>query len=55
MLLETSGSNENHDNEKITAFLQSALERGDIIDGTITNEPGKMLVSYINYILYIKI
>lgn len=43
MLIETSGSRVDHDEEKLTKFLESAMERGDILDGTVTNETNKML------------
>lgn len=31
-----------HDEEKISRFLESAMERGDILDGTVTNEGSKI-------------
>lgn len=42
MLLETSGSNAAHDEEKVHQFLGSAMERNLVLDGTTTNEVGKM-------------
>lgn len=42
MLLETSGSRNDHDEEKLTAFLEAAMERGNIIDGTVTNDRTKV-------------
>lgn len=42
MLLETSGSRLDHDEEKLTKFLEAAMERGDILDGTVTNEKTKV-------------
>lgn len=42
MLIETSGSNEAHDEEKLNKFLQSSLNESLIHDGMTTNEPGKM-------------
>ncbi|XP_065364748.1 D-2-hydroxyglutarate dehydrogenase, mitochondrial [Calliphora vicina] len=42
MLIETSGSNADHDMEKVNNFLQYIMEKGDVIDGTCTNEPSKM-------------
>lgn len=44
MLIETSGSNMNHDEEKLTNFLESSMEQGIVLDGTVTNEPTKMRV-----------
>uniref|UniRef100_A0A1I8P1Z4 D-2-hydroxyglutarate dehydrogenase, mitochondrial n=1 Tax=Stomoxys calcitrans TaxID=35570 RepID=A0A1I8P1Z4_STOCA len=43
MLIETSGSNVEHDMEKLNGFLQLVMEKGDVADGTYTSEPGKML------------
>lgn len=42
LLLETSGSNLQHDEEKVSNFLEAAMERGDILDGTVTNEVSKI-------------
>ncbi|XP_058822704.1 D-2-hydroxyglutarate dehydrogenase, mitochondrial isoform X1 [Topomyia yanbarensis] len=42
MLIETSGSNIAHDEEKLTNFLESTMEKGLVLDGTVTNEPTKM-------------
>ncbi|KAF5277755.1 hypothetical protein FQR65_LT03735 [Abscondita terminalis] len=42
MLIETSGSDEKHDEEKLNRFLEGVMGDGLVIDGTVTNEPGKM-------------
>lgn len=42
MLIETSGSNEVHDEEKFNKFLEIGMENGQICDGTITGDPGKI-------------
>ncbi|KAK5646932.1 hypothetical protein RI129_005396 [Pyrocoelia pectoralis] len=42
MVVETSGSNEKHDEEKLNAFLEGVMSEGIVADGTVTNEPGKM-------------
>lgn len=42
MLLETSGSRNDHDEEKLSAFLELAMERGNVIDGTVTNDRTKI-------------
>lgn len=34
-----------HDEEKLTNFLESSMENGLVLDGTVTNEPTKMRVS----------
>lgn len=44
MLVETHGSNEGHDNEKLMKFLSKEMETGLILDGTVTSEPAKMQV-----------
>lgn len=42
MLIETSGSNAEHDMEKFNRFLENGMEQGQIVDGTITGEVSKM-------------
>ncbi|XP_055846275.1 D-2-hydroxyglutarate dehydrogenase, mitochondrial isoform X1 [Episyrphus balteatus] len=42
MLIETSGSNETHDEEKFNKFLEIGMESGEICDGTITSDPSKI-------------
>lgn len=42
LLIETSGSNADHDSEKVSNFLEGALNRGDILDGTMTSDSSKM-------------
>lgn len=42
MLIETSGSNQDHDEEKLNNFLQTALNLSLCVDGVSTNEPSKM-------------
>ncbi|XP_054730773.1 D-2-hydroxyglutarate dehydrogenase, mitochondrial [Anastrepha obliqua] len=42
MLIETSGSNAEHDMEKFNRFLENGMEKGQIVDGTITGEVSKM-------------
>lgn len=53
MLLETSGSNGKHDEEKLNAFLEEIMSDGTVLDGTVTNEPGRSRVRtfYCNAIL----
>ena len=46
MLIETSGSNQGHDEEKLNAFLEKAMETSLVVDGVLTNEPGKMKVIF---------
>ncbi|XP_075970459.1 D-2-hydroxyglutaric acid dehydrogenase [Anticarsia gemmatalis] len=42
VLVETHGSDETHDNEKLMKFLSQEMETGLISDGTVTSEPSKM-------------
>lgn len=42
MLIETSGSNQSHDEEKITNFLDSAMKRGEVMDGIVTGDESKV-------------
>lgn len=44
MLIETSGSNANHDEEKLSQFLETALEKNNIVDGTQASEPSRIKV-----------
>lgn len=45
LLLETSGSNEEHDNAKLNSFLESALVQNYVLNGVVTGEPSKVQVS----------
>ncbi|CAH0557517.1 unnamed protein product [Brassicogethes aeneus] len=42
MLIETHGSNNAHDEEKLNQFLENVMSDGLVLDGTATNEPSKM-------------
>ncbi|KAG7163479.1 D-2-hydroxyglutarate dehydrogenase, mitochondrial-like isoform X2 [Homarus americanus] len=42
MLIETSGSNGIHDEEKLNVFLEEALGAGLVTDGTVATEPSRM-------------
>lgn len=44
MLIETSGSNGDHDEEKLNNFLSLSMEAGRVADGTVTNEISKSRV-----------
>lgn len=52
MLIETSGSNTVHDEEKLNHFLENVMSQGLVVDGTVTNEPGKMGVSCLEITIY---
>lgn len=43
-MVETQGSNAEHDEQKMTKFLETAMSNGAIADGTVTNEETKMKV-----------
>ncbi|XP_050723483.1 D-2-hydroxyglutarate dehydrogenase, mitochondrial-like [Eriocheir sinensis] len=43
MLIETSGSNGTHDEEKLNNFLENVLGSGTVSDGTVASEPSRML------------
>lgn len=49
ILIETQGSNSEHDEQKLTSFLQSVMAEHMVLDGITTNEPGKMKVSASGY------
>lgn len=44
MLIETSGSNNRHDEEKMNKFLEDVMQSRTVLNGTVSNEPGKMKV-----------
>lgn len=45
MLLETSGSNGTHDEEKLNDFLTTCMDQSLIMDGLTVSEPSKMRVN----------
>lgn len=47
ILIETQGSNCEHDEEKLTTFLEKAMNDKIVLDGITTSEPGKMKVCFI--------
>ncbi|KAL4708420.1 hypothetical protein ACJJTC_019656 [Scirpophaga incertulas] len=42
VILETHGSDEIHDQEKLTRYLSTQMKNGLIVDGIVTAEPSKM-------------
>lgn len=55
VLIETSGSNETHDMEKLTKFFEETMESGLVLDGTLCSEPSRIKVTIIIiFILYMK-
>lgn len=47
VLIETSGSNAGHDEEKLNTFLEAAMSNGTVLDGTVTTEPSRINVNII--------
>lgn len=45
MLVEVSGSQPVHDEEKLNSFLESAMGEGIVSDGTVTSEPSRIQVT----------
>lgn len=45
LLLETSGSHQKHDEEKLNKFLESSLESQLILNGTVASDESKVKVS----------
>ena len=37
MVIETSGSNNDHDEEKLNMFLSHMMEEGIVVDGVVAN------------------
>lgn len=46
VLIETSGSNGRHDEEKLNSFLEEAMQTGLVTDGTIATDSTKVRVGY---------
>lgn len=44
VLIETSGSDSTHDEEKMNRFLEEMMNSGDVLDGTLASEPTKVKV-----------
>lgn len=42
MIIETSGSNQKHDEEKLNNFVENAMSNNFIVDGTLTGDPAKI-------------
>lgn len=47
LLLETSGNNEEHNLEKLNNFLEAALNKHLILNGTVAQEESKITVRYL--------
>ena len=43
VLIEVSGSQESHDREKLDSFLERVMEEGDVNDGTVATDRGKLI------------
>ncbi|CAB3403899.1 unnamed protein product [Caenorhabditis bovis] len=41
ILIETSGSNEDHDQEKVSKFLEECMETGLVVDGSVAGSAGE--------------
>lgn len=41
MLIETSGSKAEHDEEKLSAFLEESMGEGSVLDGTVASSPSR--------------
>lgn len=44
VVVETSGSNEDHDQQKMTSFLEEAMEKSLVEDGTLATDSVKFQV-----------
>ncbi len=49
VLIETSGSNSAHDEDKLNSFLKNIMDNGTILDGTIATELSKIKVITCKY------
>ena len=52
VLLESSGSDGTHDEEKMNRFLEDMMNRGYVLDGTVASEPTKIQVKLLSISLY---
>lgn len=52
MLIETSGSNAEHDEEKLNRFLEKMMTSGEVEDGTVATAPSKQVRTIYVYSLY---
>lgn len=52
MVIETSGSHQDHDEEKLSSFVENAINNDLIEDGTLTSETAKLNVK--NYLHYVQ-
>ena len=44
IVIETSGSDLKHDEEKLNSFLEHIMTEGIVVDGTVATEPSKIQV-----------
>ena len=44
VLIETGGSNKDHDEEKLSALLEGLMEKGKAVDGTLATDTTKIQV-----------
>lgn len=51
LLIETSGSNDSHDAEKLNMFLETALNKHFILNGIVASEPTKVNVCTRHFLL----
>lgn len=49
VLIETSGSNGKHDEEKLSMFLEKAMDKQFVSDGTVASQPSHVKVSLQKY------
>lgn len=49
LLLETSGSNDCHDTEKLNTFLETVLNKHFVLNGIVATEPAKVNVCIYSY------
>ncbi|CAG9814443.1 unnamed protein product [Phaedon cochleariae] len=42
LMIETAGSNERHDEEKLDGFFEESMQKGLVLNGTVASEPNKI-------------
>lgn len=50
LIIEASGSNEQHDSEKMDKFLEAAVMKHFVLNGMVVSEPSKQKASLYSFI-----
>lgn len=53
MIIETSGSNQKHDEEKLNDFVEKAMSNNFVDDGTLSGDPAKIQVGLFSLLFFL--